>query len=139
MLYNKPITFEGTDEQAEINRRTHNFITFDSLNYNCADCDCKPYHAAAKYPCGQEPERETISIKQEEIMAKEKTCDEITAESLFLEKLEELLREFNASICFELDEDSDTYGIFGERMVVTVGRREVRVIDGYVIDAAELV
>jgi hypothetical protein len=25
-------------------------------------CDCKPWHAAAHYPCGQEPPRENVII-----------------------------------------------------------------------------
>jgi len=50
-IWNVPVPFDGTEEEARANFESHNFVTFDGLNYNCMDCDCKPWHQAAKYPC----------------------------------------------------------------------------------------
>lgn len=30
---------------------SHDFVTFNGLDYNCCVCDCKPWHRAAKVPC----------------------------------------------------------------------------------------
>lgn len=42
-----PTPFDGTPEQIAANRRTHYFA-----GERCMDCDCKPWHTAADYPCG---------------------------------------------------------------------------------------
>lgn len=63
---NRPIPFQGSDEEKAENLATH---FFDRLPYDdyfdsrCIRCDCKPWHAAALYPCGQEPPRETVSVE----------------------------------------------------------------------------
>ena len=62
---NRPVRFQGTSDEAAVNRRTHHFVVTDwdedgPCERRCADCDCKPWHAAADYPCGTEPPRETI-------------------------------------------------------------------------------
>ena len=63
MKVNVPIPFQGTKEEAEANFQTHSFDGFPGELFSdsrCMYCDCKPWHAAAKYPCGVEPPRETI-------------------------------------------------------------------------------
>ena len=57
MLMNSPVPFEGTDEQRKENLATHYFTHMGDYEYRCSDCDCKPWHAAASYPCGTEPPR----------------------------------------------------------------------------------
>jgi hypothetical protein len=42
---------EETIEAVEPYHPSHNFMTFDGMNYNCAACDCKPWHRCAKLPC----------------------------------------------------------------------------------------
>lgn len=59
---NRPVKFPGTDAQAKANFHTHYWTTPDGENYSCGRCDAKPWHAAAEYPCGEEPERETITF-----------------------------------------------------------------------------
>ena len=49
----RPIKFEGTKEQLAANRATHRFWHDGDFEYRCCDCDCKPWHAAASYPCGK--------------------------------------------------------------------------------------
>lgn len=56
---NEPIAFNGTDEEKKVNFKTHNFWADDGIEYRCCDCDCKPWHKAAYYPCGTNPPRET--------------------------------------------------------------------------------
>lgn len=60
MELNVPVPFEGGVDEAVANRQTHNFISFDGMNENCASCDCKPWHVAASYPCGASIPRQTI-------------------------------------------------------------------------------
>lgn len=51
----RPIRFAGTADEAIANRATH---AFGGIDDRCYDCDAKPSHAAASYPCGVEPPRE---------------------------------------------------------------------------------
>jgi hypothetical protein len=44
-------TLEIEKREIAANRQTHNFVTCDGINYNCAYCDCKPWHKAANRPC----------------------------------------------------------------------------------------
>ncbi len=64
MSLNVPVPFDGTPEQARANRATHHFYTTqydeDSFETRCTDCDCKPGHQAANYPCGASVPRMTI-------------------------------------------------------------------------------
>lgn len=60
---NRPVPFSGTPEQAQANYETHWWTRVDEYEIRCGQCDCKPWHAAAKYPCGNEPPRETITYK----------------------------------------------------------------------------
>ena len=30
---------------------SHDWVTFDGVNYNCSVCDCKPWHQAARRQC----------------------------------------------------------------------------------------
>ena len=65
---NRPVKFQGTDEEKQANRRTHHFSPTDwdedgPQDYRCMDCECKPGHKAADYPCGTNPPRETITYK----------------------------------------------------------------------------
>jgi hypothetical protein len=61
---NRPIPFQGTEAQRRANRATHQFGSeFD--DFRCLNCDCKPGHKAADYPCGVEPPRETITYNND--------------------------------------------------------------------------
>lgn len=63
-IIHRPVRFQGTAEQAKANKATHNFQIFqyseDDAECRCMDCDCRPSHAAADYPCGTNPPRETV-------------------------------------------------------------------------------
>lgn len=59
-----PKQFTGTEQQKELNFRTHNWAFEDG---RCWNCDSKMWHKAAEYPCGQEPEM--IEVNQEEYAA----------------------------------------------------------------------
>ena len=59
MTTNRPVAFQGTKEEAEANYRTHRFTSWGD-EQECMECYCKPWHQAAKYPCGVEPPRETV-------------------------------------------------------------------------------
>ena len=54
MIINEPIPFQGTEEEKKANFATHHFWADDGVEYRCCDCDCKPWHKAAFYPCGTE-------------------------------------------------------------------------------------
>lgn len=56
---NRPVAFKGSEAEMQANRRTHDFRGID---YRCMACDCKPWHAAADYPCGTEPPREIVTF-----------------------------------------------------------------------------
>lgn len=58
---NRPVQFDGTEEQKTANYATHSFVYYDD-EAECVDCFCKPWHTAASYPCGQEPDRETVVV-----------------------------------------------------------------------------
>lgn len=55
----RPIRFAGTQAEADANFNTH---YFDSEYGRCYDCDSRPTHAAAEYPCGTEPPREIVTV-----------------------------------------------------------------------------
>ena len=55
MMIDLPVQFSGTKEEIEANFATHQFTGGDDPG--CLVCDCKPWHAAANYPCGVEPPR----------------------------------------------------------------------------------
>jgi hypothetical protein len=61
---NRPVAFGGTAEQAAANRETHCFDWSDP-DCRCWNCDCRPSHAAASYPCGQEPPREDVVVTRQ--------------------------------------------------------------------------
>lgn len=56
----RPVAFPGTDAEREANHRTHLWTYYDEAR--CSNCDAKPWHVAADYPCGQEPPRETVQV-----------------------------------------------------------------------------
>jgi hypothetical protein len=58
---NRPRRFAGTSEQARANFATHQWSPEDDAA-RCAHCDAKPWHAAASYPCGEEPPRELAFV-----------------------------------------------------------------------------
>lgn len=63
MIVNRPIRFQGTPEQAAANYRTHDWIVYDIEEpRECGRCCAREYHAAASYPCGVEPPRETVEV-----------------------------------------------------------------------------
>lgn len=62
---NEPVPFEGTEEQKSANFKTHHFVDCcGDYEYRCSQCDCKPWHKAASYPCGVEPPRRTVVYEQ---------------------------------------------------------------------------
>ena len=61
--YNMPAPFPGTPEEAAANRDTHLFVydgTPDDADVRCWNCDCRPSHVAASYPCGANVPRITV-------------------------------------------------------------------------------
>lgn len=70
---NVPVPFEGTKEEIMANFKTHNF-TWGSDEYDarCSECDCKPAHAAAHYPCGNEPPRMWRYVLNHEVVKEER-------------------------------------------------------------------
>ena len=62
---NRPIAFAGSEAEKRANRASHNFATFqyseDDAETRCYDCDSRPSHYAADYPCGASVPRETIT------------------------------------------------------------------------------
>jgi hypothetical protein len=61
MIINQPIPFQGSDEERKANRESHNF-SYDYEEVRCFNCDCRPSHRAASYPCGAEVPRETVEV-----------------------------------------------------------------------------
>lgn len=59
---NIPKPFDGTVEQAKANFATHLWMLDLDQEVRCADCSSKQWHAAAKYPCGTEPERIDVEV-----------------------------------------------------------------------------
>lgn len=47
-IVSMPLPFPGTNEQRQINRATHVFVTDNGADYNCMFCDCKPGHVGAE-------------------------------------------------------------------------------------------
>ena len=73
---NVPVPFEGTKEQIMANFKSHNFTWGDDeFDARCSECDCKPSHAAAHYPCGNEPPRKMRYIK-DGVIVMERRIDE---------------------------------------------------------------
>ncbi len=64
----RPVPFEGADDQRTANRATHMFIDHwfgeDSVETRCSNCDCRPSHIAADYPCGAEVPRAPVVVKR---------------------------------------------------------------------------
>lgn len=60
--FSRPIPFGGTPEQIAANVNSHHWGNIDD-EVRCWDCDCKVWHAAAHYPCGTVPPRETVEVE----------------------------------------------------------------------------
>lgn len=61
---NRPIRNPDLDSYAA-NVATHRFGYTggpDDGDVRCDDCDCRPSHAAAGYPCGADVPREVITV-----------------------------------------------------------------------------
>jgi len=56
----------------------------------------------------------------------------------FIDKLQGLLKEYNADISWGCGDGSDTYGIYDEEMSIEVEGKEVLCVDGNCIDASSL-
>ena len=66
---NRPVRFQGTEEQRERNYRSHDWMATgdpEDGDVRCWRCDAKPWHAAASYRCGDEPPRETVEVRKGE-------------------------------------------------------------------------
>lgn len=61
MIIDRPVPFQGTPEERKANVESHRWRRFGG-EVVCANCDCKPWHAAALYPCGVEPPREQVEV-----------------------------------------------------------------------------
>ena len=62
---NRPIRFEGTDQQKRQNFNTHRWDGWGDSVRICDKCGSKEWHAAAEYPCGVEPPREIVTFDKE--------------------------------------------------------------------------
>lgn len=72
-MIDRPIPFKGSQEERIANRQTHywGLISFADIDeVRCLDCDCKPWHVAADYPCGEEPPREVVDEDGDEYIAR---------------------------------------------------------------------
>ena len=56
----------------------------------------------------------------------------------FLAKLKNLLAEYNASIDFECDDCSDLYGIYDPHICISIGKKDIKNIEGWGVDATSL-
>jgi hypothetical protein len=63
MIINTPVPYPGTDEEKTLNRASHVWLSGDS-DTRCINCDCKPWHIHADYPCGDEAPRMDIEINE---------------------------------------------------------------------------
>lgn len=61
MIVSRPVKFSGSDAQKRENFLSHHFVNWDD-EYRCSNCDCKPWHAAAEYPCCSDVPREVVEI-----------------------------------------------------------------------------
>lgn len=59
-MINRPVAFPGTPDEARANRLTHIF-DYSDADTRCLDCDCRPSHVAASYPCGARVPREVVN------------------------------------------------------------------------------
>jgi hypothetical protein len=58
-----PVRFTGTDAEREANRRSHSWWRPDpDETPECDECCAKSWHAAADYPCGTQPPRQTVEV-----------------------------------------------------------------------------
>ncbi len=62
MTYTRPVPFQGTEEQRQANRRSHQWGGIDG---RCYICDHKPWHEGANYQCMAEIPRETVELEPE--------------------------------------------------------------------------
>lgn len=63
-MINVPVPFPGTPEERRANLDSHNWSTLNGEDYNCLDCDCKPGHVSAGYPCGADVPRHDVPYGQ---------------------------------------------------------------------------
>ena len=56
-MTDQPVPNRALPDRIRQNRLTHQWGTLDGTDYACYVCDCKMWHEAANYPCGQEPPR----------------------------------------------------------------------------------
>ena len=62
----------------------------------------------------------------------------------FLKELRVLLEKYNASIDFDVDDSSDTYGLYGACMAINIKHkdryeyREILNVNGWSIDSSDL-
>lgn len=55
-----PVPFSGTQDQRIANRKTHYWREDYGAEVLCFNCEAKPWHVAAEYPCGTSPPRQQI-------------------------------------------------------------------------------
>lgn len=55
-----PVPFSGTEEEKRKNNATHN-IDFSEEDARCMFCDCKMWHKAYDYPCGERVPRMDVA------------------------------------------------------------------------------
>ena len=65
MKANIPVPFAGTQEESAVNYATHSWSSYGDET-ECDDCLSKPWHVAAKYPCGFSIPR--IDVPQEGVL-----------------------------------------------------------------------
>ena len=59
--WNRPVQFDGTKEEREANYQTHHWVN-DGDSGRCMECDSKPWHTHANWPCGAEAPRENVPL-----------------------------------------------------------------------------
>ena len=58
---NRPVPFAGTEDEARKNFVSHNWRNVGDGEVVCIDCEHKPWHVGASYPCGTEAPRGNVT------------------------------------------------------------------------------
>jgi hypothetical protein len=61
MLVDRPVPFQGTEEERNANRATHYMVAYEvGEREECIDCCARAFQTTLDYPCGADVPRETI-------------------------------------------------------------------------------
>ena len=56
----------------------------------------------------------------------------------FKKELKDLLKKYNASIGFSCGDCSDTHGLYDEKMIIDIDKKEIAICDGWVFGQEDL-